>query len=379
MFYTLIVISIVSYFILSYLIKSIIYKRDTKKRDITILNLQIVVVSLILNFVLELFGIHNKWLIDFVIAISAIIVSYNLATWFIFKKYSTEKETNRHIKEEDDDYSDIYDNIVKNKIDGEFSFNNKRYLTKSDKIWQIEKTYKSNKTTRLYDMFLILCIFFFALLYLAVILDGVIKKDSMAYGVVLLFGAAFILPYLQDFKHTIRFAKNPHLSFDSYVSFWLNDKEIFGKIIDMNIYEIMLFRRFSKDYVTISHSEIKTFTTYENGKRFKKLYIVSKKIKYYLETNFRIWLIEFNKDNNDCLDLETLEIFFTTEDDDHGIELNIFIKQEFLENYTLIIKNLMSFIQKEADNNGWSLETPRRHDIKIISDDIKSKFEKELK
>lgn len=363
-----IVLTIGLYFVLNYTVQKYVYIRDTGKRNATLLHLKSVTFALVLNFSLELLGFHNKWMIDFVIGISAMAVLYNLGTWYIFKKYATEKISNRHIKDTEDIYKDLLTHISDKKIEGEFTFDKKKYEYKSDKIYELVTTHKSNKETRLYDMFYVLVLFFAALLYLAVILDGIIVKDSMAYGVIILFGAAFILPYLQDIKHTIRFARNPHLSFDSYVSFWVNGKELFGKIIDMNTYEIMLFRRFPKDYVTISHGEIKTFSTYESGKRFKKLYIVSKEIKYSLEKQIPLWLKDFNDDNGKCLDLDSLELFFTTEDDDHGLELNIFINQDFLENYTLITKKIEDFIQRKSDKNNWSLETPKRHDIKLISE-----------
>ena len=372
----LIILTIFLYIVLDFVIKKYVYIRDTGKRKATLLHLKSVAFALILNFSLELLGFHNKWMIDFVIGISAMAVLYNLGTWYIFRKYATVKDSNKHIKESDEIYKDLLVYIKNNDITGEFTYEKKRYEYKSEKIYELLVTHKSNKETRLYDMFYVLVLFFAALLYLAVILDGIIVKDSMAYGVILLFGAAFILPYLQDIKHTIRFARNPHLSFDSYVSFWINGKELFGKIIDMNTYEIILFRRFSKDYVTISHAEIKTFSTYESGKRFKKLYIVSKEIKYSLEENFSVWIEEFNEKNDDCLDLKSLEIFFTTEDDDHGLELNIFVKQDFLETYTLIVKKIEDFIQRKADENKWSLETPKRHDIKIISDENETKINK---
>jgi len=364
----LILLTIIAYFILSFVVKKYVYIRDTAKRNATLLHLKSVGFALVLNFALELVGFHNKWMIDFVIGISSMAVLYNLGTWYIFRKYATEKDSNKHIKESDEIFKDLSLYINSKNISGEFIYEKKRYEYKSDKIYELLVTHKSNKETRLYDMFYVLVLFFAALLYLAVILDGIIVKDSMAYGVILLFGAAFILPYLQDIKHTIRFARNPHLSFDSYVSFWINGKEIFGKIIDMNTYEIMLFRRFSKDYVTISHAEIKTFSTYESGKRFKKLYIVSKEIKYSLEKEIPKWIKEFNEQNDECIDLKSLEIFFTTEDDDHGLELNIFIVQDFLETYKLVTKKIEDFIQRKADENNWSLETPKRHDIKIMSE-----------
>jgi hypothetical protein len=369
MYFLYIAIVLIGYFFLEYSIKTWIYNKDAKKRKITILNIRIVAISSILNFILEYFGIHNKWLFDFVIGFSAFSVLYNLGIWFIFKKYASSKDSNFLIKEDDENYEDVNNHIKSKNISGEFNFQGKKFLSQNDKIWEIKKTYKSNKETRLYDMFFVLILFFASLLYLAVILDGIISKDSMAYAVVLLFGAAFILPFLQDVKYTIRFARNPHLSFDSFVSIWINGKEIFGKITDMNTYEIILFRRFSKDYVTISHSEIKTFTTYEQGKRFSKLYVVSKDIKYQLNEELPVWLECFNEAFDNCLDLDSLELFFTTEDDDHGIELNVFIKQDFLGTYSLIIKQIEDYIQRKSDENEWSLETPKRHDIKIISDE----------
>ena len=363
-------VTIAVYFFFAYLIKKI-YKRDKKKRDISIFHLKVILYTILVAFILEMFGVHKAWIIRIITGISALLFVYNIGSWFIFNKYSTKSESKNIVKDEA-----LLAELKKHKTnDGVFTFNSQKYEVVGEKYYKLVNAAKSNKDTRLYDMFLVLVLFFFALLGMSMLLDNVILKDSMSSNVILLFGAAFVLPYLQDIKHTIRFANNPHLKFDGYVGFWINGKEVFGKIVDMNTYEIILFRRFSKSYVTISHSEIKTFTSYESGRLFTKKYIVSKAIKYKLEEAFGKWLEEFNElykcldeDKNEVgvLDLKSFDIFFTTEDDDHGIELNVFVRKEALEQYKYYIKKLEDFIQRKADENDWSLETPRRVDIKVL-------------
>ena len=365
-----ILVTFVAYYSFVYIAKKI-YK-EKEKRATTIMHLKFILYTLIFTFILVIYGVDKAWIVTSATGISLLLLLYNLLSFFVFSKYSTKKPISSLVKDET-----LLEELKKKGVnEGEFTYKNILYKYMSNKYYVMTIKPKSNKDTRLYDMFLILILFFFALLGMSLLLDNIILKDSMSSNVILLFAVAFVLPYLQDIKHTIRFAKNPDLKFDTYVTF-LDDsgKKTSGTIIDMNTYEFILGQKFSKRNVIIPHNKAGIIYAHNEGKLFSKKYIVSKEIKYKLEDNFKVWFTEFNgihrflnnnREEIGVLDLVTADSFFTTEDDDHGIELKVFVKQEALENYIFFTKKLEDFIQRKADENNWGLETPKRMDLKFI-------------
>lgn len=367
----------VFYFVFKFLVEYKIYKANKNKRESTVLNLKIISVSIILGSLLEASGFHSKWITYFTGGVSAILVAYNIGSWGIFNKLATVLETKKKVEDEQLIES-LLKHVESSNIDSsiEFKYNGKRYIYSNNgkKIFrELGILLQTNKNTRLYDMFLSLGLFFFALLFMAFIFDAVISKDSMIYGVLLLFGAAFILPYLQDVKHTIRFANNKYLAYGAFVSFYVNGKELFGEIIDMNLYEIILMNHWTKTKIIISHNEIKTFAVYDNGRLFSFLYVISKEVKYKLYKVLKQWLTEYNSENKEVLNIETFKVFFKTKDDDHGLQFYVFIKQEALKKYGLIINQVEHYIQEKSDKEEWDLCTPKRVDLKVIKTEEQNK------
>jgi len=358
-FYLYAMVTIIIYFVLKYIVVKRIYKADRKKRKSTNFNLMIIASTIVFGSLLEVNGFHNKWLLYVFGGISAILVAYNIGTWGVFKKLSTIIEVKPIVKDEkliDSLIKHITSNSIEESVD--FKYSNKKYYYRKKGDDYTFREYgiltQTNKTTRLYDMFIILGLFFVGLLYFSIIFNSFIDKDSMAYGVLLLFGAAFILPYLQDVKNTIRFANNKYLAYGAFMLINKDGKTLFGEIIDMNLYEVILFNHWTKEKIIVSHSDMKTFSMCDEGRFIEYEFVVSMPDQQTLKTSLLKWIAEFQKFD----DFADVSVKRFMPNFGYGIRLRFKVTEDNLKEYGSIEADFTDFLVSLFEKHSIDHRTP---------------------
>lgn len=363
-------------YVLMYFIIKFIYKHDINKHKKTFWSINIFGLFTLADILAIHFLSEDKAMIfDIVIYLALAIILYNVISYILIKSYGRDKKVVTKVVDEkllvklqieldskNLDLEKIEEKDIKLK-DG-YSYYIKPNEFHHEKIVRV-----SNEISNLFDIILLVLVFVFTLSAIFPILlefYNIQKGNSdYLYAILAFLGAYVLSPFFPDLYYSIVLVRNPYIEFGSYIKIYHNNIYVYGKIIDMNFFSIVIFDKKENIPKTIPHSimgkEIIGSYTTNTGRILQYSYVLDEKSAEKFGPLVFLFLTNYAKENKsdiyaDLIDVEILDAQF-------GWPVDFIIRIKKIENYEQIKRKIRSGLSKVARENSISLPTPNQIQI----------------